>query len=449
MRIDGPRAKHRLAFVQAVFKRNLPQLQHDRICGAPRALPFSFLFLTALFLFASATAHAQLSFNPAALNFGTMSVGSSRTAAMVIANLGKSSLIVSSETMNVPGFTVTGFSKAVFLGPSKSFTVYVTFAPKTAGAVAGTVSYEISLSKATPGFKISGTGVQSLEPLFVSPASVTFGSVSEGVTDSQSLQLKNPNSSSVSISNDTISGTGFKLTGLTAPLTLAAGATHTFTVTFSPSTAGAETGRVSISGSAGSLAIALSGTGVASQRVLSASATSLSFGSVSIGKAATLAVSLKNTGNASVTVSSVTHTGSGLTTTGVGASTVLNAGQTGTLDVDFTPTAAGSVSGSVTVNSNASDSAVTISVSGTGVTTTTYSVALSWSPSSSSGVTGYNVYRSTTSGQNYSRIASSVSSTSYKDSTVQASTDYYYVVTSISSSGAESGYSSQISADVP
>lgn len=389
-----------------------------------------------------------MSFNPAALNFGNMSVGSSRTAAIVVANLGKSSLIVSSETMNVVGFTVTGFSKAVFLAPSKSFTVYVTFAPKNAGGVAGTVSFGISLSNSQPGFKISGTGVQSLQPLTVSPSTVNFGSVVEGVADSQSIQLKNPNSVSVWILNDTISGTGFKLAGLTAPVTMAAGATETFTVTFSPSSAGSASGKVSISGAAGSLAISLSGTGIASQPVLSASATSLSFGNVTVGKAAVLAVNLQNTGNASLTVSSVTHTGTGVTATGVSASTVLSPGQTGVLDVDFTPTAAGAISGSVTVNSNASDSAVTISVSGTGVTTTTYSVALSWSPSSSSGVTGYNVYRSTTSGQNYSRIASSVSSTNYTDTTVQANTDYYYVVTSLSSSG-ESGYSSQISANVP
>jgi hypothetical protein len=423
MRIQGPRAKHLLLFLKSVV-------------------------LTTLLLVACGTVRAQLSFNPSSLSFGNISVGSSRTAAVVVANPGRASLVVSSEAMNVPGFSITGFSKALFLGPSKSFTVYVTFAPKTAGAVSGPVSFGLALSKGQPGFKISGTGVQSLQPLSVSPSTVNFGSVSTGVTDSQSIQLKNPNISSVSISNDTISGTGFKLSGLTAPLTLAAGATQNFTVTFSPSAAGASSGTVSISGSAGGISLSLTGTGVTSQAVLSASATSLSFGSVTVGKAATLAVSLKNTGNASVTVSSVTHTGSGLTTTGIGASTVLTAGQTGTLDVDFTPTAAGSVSGSVTVNSNASDSAVTISVSGTGVTTTTYSVSLTWSPSSSSGVTGYNVYRSTTSGQNYSRIASSLKSTNYTDSSVQANTDYYYVVTSLSSSG-ESGYSSQIAADVP
>jgi fibronectin type 3 domain-containing protein len=64
-------------------------------------------------------------------------------------------------------------------------------------------------------------------------------------------------------------------------------------------------------------------------------------------------------------------------------------------------------------------------------------------------VTGYDVYRSTVSGGPYTEITSAVSATEYTDDSVQAGTDYFYVVTSVSSNGTQSGYSSQIEAQIP
>jgi fibronectin type 3 domain-containing protein len=76
-------------------------------------------------------------------------------------------------------------------------------------------------------------------------------------------------------------------------------------------------------------------------------------------------------------------------------------------------------------------------------------VTLSWSASTSSDVVGYNVYRASVSGGPYSLIASSVSGTSYSDSNVTAGQTYYYVLTSVDSSGNESTDSNQASAAVP
>jgi hypothetical protein len=79
----------------------------------------------------------------------------------------------------------------------------------------------------------------------------------------------------------------------------------------------------------------------------------------------------------------------------------------------------------------------------------THSVALTWTASTSSGVTGYNAYRSSTSGGPYSKINSAlISGTSYTDSSVTAGQTYYYVATAVAN-GVESGYSSETSATVP
>jgi hypothetical protein len=58
----------------------------------------------------------------------------------------------------------------------------------------------------------------------------------------------------------------------------------------------------------------------------------------------------------------------------------------------------------------------------------------------------YNVYRSTTSGGPYTKIATGVTGTTYNDTDVINGTTYYYVVTAVNSSGTESAYSNEVSA---
>jgi fibronectin type 3 domain-containing protein len=77
-------------------------------------------------------------------------------------------------------------------------------------------------------------------------------------------------------------------------------------------------------------------------------------------------------------------------------------------------------------------------------------VVLSWTASASSGVTGYNVYRGTITSGPYTRLSSSlVSATQYADATVLSSQTYYYVVTAVDSSNAESTYSNPATAVIP
>ena len=93
----------------------------------------------------------------------------------------------------------------------------------------------------------------------------------------------------------------------------------------------------------------------------------------------------------------------------------------------------------------------TNSQSGTLASAFTYfhAVTLSWTDTSS-GVSGFNVYRSPTSGGPYTRLNSTLlSATSFSDNQVQAGQTYFYVTTAVNSSNAESGYSNQAQAVVP
>ena len=113
----------------------------------------------------------------------------------------------------------------------------------------------------------------SSSQLAVSPASMTFPSVALGSSQNQSGTLL-ASSSSVTVSTASWNGTGFSLSGITFPVTIPAGQSVPFTVTFAPQTAGAASGAVSFISTASNSPTneTLSGTGLqASQHTVSLS----------------------------------------------------------------------------------------------------------------------------------------------------------------------------------
>jgi hypothetical protein len=324
----------------------------------------------------------------------------------------------------------------------------VTFSPKTLETVSGNITVSTSQG-ATAVVGVSGTGIQA--GITITPSSANLGSVTVGSSNSQTFQVSNPGNGVLTITQATVSGAGFSISGLSLPLSVNPGKSSTFNAVFQPSATGAVSGSISlVSNAPGSpTAIALSGTGVAATELLTFSTNSIAFGNVNDGSSATLGVTITNTGNSNVTISGITVSGTGYSLSGASTPVTLNPTQSTTFSVIFSPTTAGSLTGSVTVTSNATGSPATVTLSGTGVQQTTHTVALSWTASTST-VSGYNVYRSTTSGTGYAKINTSlVGGVSYTDSSVTNSTTYYYVTTAVDSSGNESAYSNQATAAIP
>src|SRR2546426_4047180 len=91
---------------------------------------------------------------------------------------------------------------------------------------------------------LSGTGVQP--QLSVTPPSVSFGNVMVGSTGVQNLALTTSGSASLTIAQGTFTGAGFSISGLTFPLTLAAGQSSTLSVQFAPTATGSVSGGMTI-----------------------------------------------------------------------------------------------------------------------------------------------------------------------------------------------------------
>ena len=360
-----------------------------------------------------------------------------------------------------PTITAAPVSQTVAAGQTSTFSV-------TAGGTApfsyqwqrngATITGATSASYSTPATAVSDNGAQfavvvtnSIGNVLSTAATLTVTAppVAPSITSqptSQTVTTGQAASFSVTAAGTSPLGYQWKKNG-----TSISGATAASYTT--PATAGADSGAqftVTVSNSAGSVTSAAATLTVnAVAGALTVSTSALSFGSVSSGSTSTLGVTFTNSGSSSITIANVTISGPGFTATGVSAGLILSPGQAVLLSVSFTPAATGNMTGSATVASNAANSPVSISLSGTGAQPITHSVTLNWTASTSS-VAGYNVYRSAVSGGPYTIVNSSlITTTQFTDSTVQAGQTYYYVVTSVDSTGVNSSYSNEVSATIP
>jgi hypothetical protein len=383
----------------------------------------------------------QLSCSPASLSYGNVTVGQTKTLLVTVTNKGPASLTISTVTVVNNEFTTSKLKLPLVLAAGASFDVSVIFAPRSTGSADGEVSFA-SASNPTFDLLIGGSGVAG-ETVTATPPSLAFGNVAVGAGSTVPVVLTNAGTSAVTLSSLQTTGSAFSVSGANFPLTLAAGKTLKLTATFTPQAAGLASGSAFVSGP--SLTVPLTGTGTAStQPELTFAPTTLSFGNVAVGITDSLTLGLNATG-ASVTISSLSSSNSQFAVPGVDLPLTVPVGKEVSLNVTFTPKNNGTASGTLSFHSNATNTA-SEPLSGTG--TAPY-VSLSWIASSSQ-VSGYNVYRSTSKTGSYTKMNSKLDpDTTYSDATVVSGSTYYYATTAVNSSGKESTYSDQVTVVVP
>jgi hypothetical protein len=327
-----------------------------------------------VFLFA-ATATGQLATNPSTVSFGSVQAGNSVSQSVVLNNTGSGYLTISRATVSGTGFSISGLSLPVMLTPGQRVSFTTTFAPQSRGSVSGSVFFLYFSSQRRPfdfwstaTVPLTGTGTTPGQ-LTANPSRVNFANVQVGSSQTQSATLTNSGNSSLTVSQATLTGTSFRLGGLALPVTLGAGQSATFSVTFAPQSMGSSSGSASITSTApdSNFSIPLSGTGVA-QGTLTANPTNLALGNVQVGSNTSLSETLTNTGATSLTISSATASGAGFSLSGLAFPLTLTAGQSTSFTVLYSPTASGAASGSVSIASNGSNPNLNISLSATGVT---------------------------------------------------------------------------------
>jgi hypothetical protein len=203
------------------------------------------------------------------------------------------------------------------------------------------------------------------QQLLCSPSSLKFGTVPVGQSETQLVALTNTGQTSATISALSVSGSEFSVSGLNMPAVLAAGQSVTLNVVLAPTTNGWTGGKVTFASNASNstLQLSVAGSGVVSDSV-TASPSSLSFGQVAVGASATRSVVLTNARTWKETLKTFQIAGTGFSVNGPALPMTLSGGQSVTLQVSFTPQAAGVTGGSVLV----AGPALNIPLTGSGTT---------------------------------------------------------------------------------
>src|SRR3984957_12197178 len=283
--------------------------------------------------------------------------------------------------------------------------------------------------------------------LTLNPTSISFGSVTVGVTSPVLLTtLTNTGNASLTITNDSISAGDFNWGGQgTCNFnTLTPGASCTMSAKFTPTATGTRTATITIFSTASNstVTLPLSGIGTAvTSGTLAVSPAAL--GSVVVGTSGTASGTL-TAGGSSVAVSAVSSNNSAFSVGGLSLPVTIPAGSSAAFTVTFSPQTTGAVTAALTFTSNAQSSTTVETLTGTGMAAPVHSVNLSWSASTSSNVSGYNIYRAAYASAcgSFSKINPLPNTgTLYMDSAVVDGATYCYAITAVNTTNEESGYS--------
>jgi hypothetical protein len=339
------------------------------LCGGyRRKLYFPvIIFVWVLCVAPKASGSTLLGANPTSLSFGNVPASCRNTLTVTLSNPGTDNVEVSQVVVTGGRFTASGISLPLVLAPGQSSALSVIFAPTTTGSFTGGLSIVSNATNSPTVVSLSGTGVAV--QLGVSAASLNFGSVTMGSSSTQTVTLSNYATTSISISQVSVNGAAFSISGLPLPLTLTTGQNATFNAIFAPTASGSLTGSIWIISNAINSPTRVFLWGNGAMPAVNLSSAGLSFASQTVGTTSSpQAVTLTNTGNAPLTTSSLGVSGPNASdfvqTNNCGGSVA--AGANCTISVTFTPSARGVRTAALSVADNASGSPQMVSLSGTG-----------------------------------------------------------------------------------
>ena len=340
---------------------------------------------------ASAELYELVAVFPVTLSFPNQPAGTTSAPLNVILTNNQSTALsitsIAISGANASDFVETG--NCVGSVPAgASCSINVTFTPAAAGSRSGSLNIANNLSTSPLPVPLTGTGETATRIVSLSASSLAFTNQMVGLTSPpQVITLNNTGNSALTLSGVAFTGTNASEFAETDNCggSVAAGASCTINVTFSPTATGTRTGTLNITDNSTSPSspqtVALTGTGIPPAPIVSLSATSIIFPTQALGtSSAPQTVTLRNAGAAILSIQTVVLAGansgdfaiaSGSTCTN-GASVAPNASCV--IQLTFTPTGLGTRNATVGITDNAADSPETIGLSGTTASTSLVSV---------------------------------------------------------------------------
>jgi hypothetical protein len=311
--------------------------------------------------------------SPTSLTFNSQVVDTTSPPQVVtLTNEGSTALVVTSISASARYAETNTCGASVAAGAACSITV--TFTPTVTGTQTGTVTILDSAAGGSQSVALTGTGTGA-PGVSLSPTSLTFSSQPVDTTSAaQTFTLTNTGIGPLTIIG--VATTGDYSQTNTCGSSVAAAASCTISVTFTPTSTGTRSGTLVVTDNAANSpqTVTMTGTGATPAVVLSP--TSLSFGNQAVNTASSVkAIKLTNNTGAKLTISKIAASVNYSQTNNCGTGGA--AGGSCVIQVTFTPTASGTIPGTITITDSASSSPQTVPLTGTGV-----AAAVGLSPSS-------------------------------------------------------------------
>ena len=314
---------------------------------------------------------APVTVAPASLAFGAVPIGTlSAAKTFKITNNTSGSISITAIAGSSDYVINTGTCLTTAIGSRKSCTVSVQAQP-TAALDDGAVVVTGNVPGGTPlVVALSATGSGTVNaPISLSKTSLTFKTAAGGSSAAQSVTVTNTSGSAVTMGAITASS-DYNETNSCPALgsSLAAGGSCTISISFAPQFAGKIGGTIAVgfSGSNSPQLVNLSGTSIGA---LTAAPNSISFGSQAVGSASPgQAIRITNNSASAITLGSIVPSGDfqiqvARTSCSLSGGS-LAAGKSCLVELQFAPTVAGAIVGSLTVTNSASPNPLLVALSG-------------------------------------------------------------------------------------
>jgi phospholipase C len=290
--------------------------------------------------------------------FGWAAVGAtSATRKVTIANDQTATITFSSFTPS-GDFVISSNTCGTTLSVGSSCALQLAFKPTAIGARTGTLTITDSGVTSPEVINLTGTGTG----LQVSPFNLTYASSFVGSTTSaKTVTVKNTSTAAISISS--IATVGDFAETNTCGTSLAAGASCSIHVTYSPLTSGTLYGAINIQSSdpANPIMIGLQGTATA----VNLSQTSLTFPTTKVGTTSTpIKFTISNTSAVGLNLGTIAMSGDFAETTT--CASPLPGGNNCTVSITFTPTATGTRTGTFSIPTSDFQSPQNVTLTGVG-----------------------------------------------------------------------------------
>jgi Abnormal spindle-like microcephaly-assoc'd, ASPM-SPD-2-Hydin len=353
----------------AAYGTGLPKAPVVQLSAAPTTVSPSVLVAATygrgiwqIPLWTAAVPPTTATVTPTSLTFASQAYGTTSSAqTLTLTNTGTNPLTPTaiavtgdfSETDNCAGSTINA---------GATCTIQVSFTPMQAGTRTGQVTISANVSGSSLTVGLSGTG-QAPGNFQIAPPALNFGQA-EVATTSSALQVTVTNSGPSAIPVTSATATSpYVLRSNACGNSIAANSSCAIALQFAPTQAGSVTGTFTLVDAAGTQTVALNGTGEAPPTD-TLSATSLTFSATIVGQTSSAqGVTLTNSGGMPLSSISPSVTGPFQVSSNCGGQLAGNSSCS--ISVLFSPTAAGTQTGTLTVSDAIRTQ--TVALSGTGL----------------------------------------------------------------------------------